>query len=770
MKSFILSLRFLEKAFGKNSLEFFRVLSGEESCEVLLLPEGGVLQCPEMCIYREQEFPKGTGEEDAGMTKKAVASEEGSPLEGFCGGGVSGLMRVFTGIFLLLGIMAFSGEASSVRDLFLARQWSEVDALLEEISGDMTALPPQDLSLVINALWLQKRYARALELIETEKGRFPGEILPYITMFQILGYERTGQGQKGLEVARKFWKAPPPDFLRYYVAYALGRLEKTAGNIPEAAAWYRIMADLGEGKSYRQPALTALLSLSGATVEDALRMLEDFPLNGEALKMLREVENPSAQVLTALGYASYAEGSYAKALEILDKALAKGAKGKAEYWRAFSLYQLKRYRESLDQWKILALRGASYAESSTRRIGICAYRGIKTPVVEALEELARKKSGGVRETALYYLMVIAHELGPVRDVSKWRDELRAAFPSGKYGVQSYWNGAWDAWKDGNMERAANELSRGLPHATGVSWPPRFLYWIARTQDILKRPDKAERFRKQLGSLYPLSYYSFLIFPEGSKPVKDELPRELQSSPSLLEEWGFLQYARLSLAKSSKASDRFRAARIALWDGDVRGAYLLANTFSGTVQALEYLPREVLEMLYPRAYEGDVLRESERFGVSPNFVWAVMRQESGYDAGATSYVGAMGLMQLMPATGKEVARQLKLENPRFYDAGTNILLGTSYLASRMKTFDQNVPKAAAAYNAGAGAVRKWEDAGKEQEEWIEDIPYLETNDYVRRVMGNYAVYRMLYGEEAAQKSEEALLQNPLSEDEEDRGPQ
>jgi soluble lytic murein transglycosylase len=706
------------------------------------------------------------------MRNSKVISERGSPLEGVTEGKGFSLRRILGGIFLLaifMGALGLPGEASSMKDLFLARQWGEVDLLLEEVSGDFSELSPQELSLAINALWLQKRYGDALKLIEEGKERFPREVLPYVTMFQILGYERTGQGSRGAAVAREFWKIPPPEFLRYYVAYALGRLERSLGNIPEAATWYRIMADLGEGKSHRQPALTALLALPGATTEDALKMLEDFPLNDKALKMLREVENPSAKVLTALGYAAYAQGSYTKALEIFDKALAKGARGKAEYWRAFSLYQLKRYKESLDQWKVLALRGASYSQSSTRRIGICAYRGIKTPVVEVLEELVEKKSGGIQETALYYLMVIAHELGPSHKVSLWRDKLRASFPSGKYGVQSYWNGAWDAWKKGNMERAANELSRGLPHATGTAWPPRFLYWIARTQDILKRPDKAERFRKQLGALYPLSYYSFLIFPEGSKPVKDELPQTLQSSPSLLEEWGFFQYARLSLAKSSKASDRLRAARIALWDGDVRGAYLLANTFRGVVQTLDYLPREVLEMLYPRAYEKDVLRESERYGVSPNFVWGVMRQESGYDAGATSYVGAMGLMQLMPATGKEVARQLKLEDPKFYHAGTNIHLGTYYLSSRMKLFSQNMPKAAAAYNAGAGAVRKWEDPEKDLEEWIEDIPYLETNDYVRRVMGNYAVYRMLYGEASPGTSKETPSEAPLPEDQEDRGP-
>ncbi|HPJ24557.1 MAG TPA: transglycosylase SLT domain-containing protein [Synergistaceae bacterium] len=679
-------------------------------------------------------------------------------------------MLILAGLACLMGGFVPSLEASTMQDFFLARKWAEIDALLMQVSPDVTSLPPRELSLGVNALWLQKRYAEALELIEAGKKTFPEEIRPYCSMFQILGYERTGERAKALEEARAFWKTPPPEFLRYYVAYALGRLERVSGNNAEAAKWYRIMADLGETKSYRHPALAALLALPGAKAEDALRMLDDFPLNREALKILEEVEKPSARILTALGYAAYAEGSYHKALKLFDRALEAGARGRAEYWRAFSLYQLKRYEEALDQWRVIALRGASYGASSTRRIGICAYRGVKTPAVEALEELAEKKDGALRETALYYLMVIAHELGPSRNFPKWRDELRKSFPSGKFGMQSYWNGAWDAWKEGNLERAANELSRGLPHATGTSWPPRFLYWIARTQDILKRPDKAERFRKQLGSLYPLSYYSFLVFPEGSKPIKKELPRVLQSSPSLLEEWGFIQYARLSLAKSSKASDRFRAARIALWDGDVRGAYLLANTFSGVVRTLEYLPREVLEMLYPRAYEKDVLRESERFGISPNYVWAVMRQESGYDAEATSYVGAMGLMQLMPATGRDVARRLEVENPRFYDPATNILLGTSYLASRMRLF-KSFPKAAAAYNAGAGAVRKWEDRGKDQEEWIEEIPYLETNDYVHRVMGNYAVYRMLYGEEASPKEEEVepLSADALPEDEEDRGP-
>mgnify|MGYP000930048802 FL=1 len=126
------------------------------------------------------------------------------------------------------------------------------------------------------------------------------------------------------------------------------------------------------------------------------------------------------------------------------------------------------------------------------------------------------------------------------------------------------------------------------------------------------------------------------------------------------------------------------------------------------------------------------------------IWSVMKQESAFDADVNSWIGAIGLMQLMPATGKEEAKLLGMEKVDLWQPETNILLGASHLGRLQKRF-RRLEWAIAAYNAGGGAVGRWIKEGEERpfDEWMEDIPYNETRNYVRKVMGNLFVYRMLY---------------------------
>ncbi|WP_407649564.1 lytic transglycosylase domain-containing protein [Aminithiophilus ramosus] len=155
---------------------------------------------------------------------------------------------------------------------------------------------------------------------------------------------------------------------------------------------------------------------------------------------------------------------------------------------------------------------------------------------------------------------------------------------------------------------------------------------------------------------------------------------------------------------------------------------------------------MLRLLYPRPYGKQVREAASRYGVDPFLVWSVMRQESAFDPEATSWVGAMGLMQLMPATAKEEARLLGVESDRFYDVGVNITLGTGHLA-RLLRRHHRLDWAVAAYNGGSGNVNRWLKGNEEapQERWIEEIGFDETSDYARRVLANLALYRSLYAE-------------------------
>lgn len=150
------------------------------------------------------------------------------------------------------------------------------------------------------------------------------------------------------------------------------------------------------------------------------------------------------------------------------------------------------------------------------------------------------------------------------------------------------------------------------------------------------------------------------------------------------------------------------------------------------------------VLYPLRY-GDLIRQSAaRFGVDPALVASVIHAESRFRPRAISPRGARGLMQVMPETGAWLAQRLQLEKfalEKLFDPVTNISLGTFYLSELAHEFGGDRVLVLAAYNGGRQNVKRWL-AGKKTLA-IDDIPFLETRTYVRRVLRAYRWYRLLY---------------------------
>ena len=146
--------------------------------------------------------------------------------------------------------------------------------------------------------------------------------------------------------------------------------------------------------------------------------------------------------------------------------------------------------------------------------------------------------------------------------------------------------------------------------------------------------------------------------------------------------------------------------------------------------------------FPLPYREQVLARADASGVDAAYVYGLIRQESRFVTDARSHAGASGLMQVMPATARSVARRLGMAfTPRMLDdLETNLTLGTGYLRQVLDDFDGSAALAAAAYNAGPGRPRRWRD-GPEVETaiWAESIPFGETRDYVKKVLSNAAYY-------------------------------
>lgn len=157
--------------------------------------------------------------------------------------------------------------------------------------------------------------------------------------------------------------------------------------------------------------------------------------------------------------------------------------------------------------------------------------------------------------------------------------------------------------------------------------------------------------------------------------------------------------------------------------------------------------KIMLYLYPIKYEEYVYKYSEELNIDPMLTFAIIKTESNFDANIESKSGAIGLMQLMDKTAQEQAEKLKIEYTKemLYDPEINLKLGLNYFNMLFDYFNQNYVLAFAAYNAGLGNVQKWIKEGiiKEDGSDIENIPFKETNMYVRKIIRNYEIYKDLY---------------------------
>lgn len=170
-----------------------------------------------------------------------------------------------------------------------------------------------------------------------------------------------------------------------------------------------------------------------------------------------------------------------------------------------------------------------------------------------------------------------------------------------------------------------------------------------------------------------------------------------------------------------------------------------NYFAMDIPAL---PRSYWEALFPRPYWADLKRYSTQNELDPFLVASLIRQESEFNAGAVSHKNAVGLMQLLPGTGKKVAKEEKLRHfsaNQLFTPGVNLQLGTRYFRTMVDKFG-SFEYALAAYNAGSDRVEDWLSAGnyRDPQEFVESIPFTETREYVQAILRNASVYRQLYG--------------------------
>ncbi len=330
------------------------------------------------------------------------------------------------------------------------------------------------------------------------------------------------------------------------------------------------------------------------------------------------------------------------------------------------------------------------------------------------------------------------------------------------------------WSDDTLAWGVRALLRGAPPAE--RWPqvvrlvgwmsttelrdPAWAYWRARAvQGSAKRgPDgDAQRAdaRLQLEAMAgTTNFYAKLAtedlgrtpgLPPTPAPLNDAEHAAAHGHPGLqrallLVNLGLRDEARREWNFSLRGMDDralMAAARLAC---DRQDWQLCINTAERTRNEVD------VRLRYPMPFANDITSAARAQGLEPALVFGLIRQETRFMPQLKSVVGASGLMQVMPATARYVAKKIDLpwDNPALIsDPATNLKLGTAYLRMVLDDLGGSQAMAAAAYNAGPGRPRRWREGPTlETAIWAENIPFNETRDYVKKVLSNAAVYSAL----------------------------
>ncbi|MEO6212035.1 MAG: transglycosylase SLT domain-containing protein [Vicinamibacterales bacterium] len=591
--------------------------------------------------------------------------------------------------------------------------------------------------------------------------------------------------------ARKTFKrlldTSPPGALAIAAALAAGEAADAAG---DSAAAARLYAPLAADKlAVSEDVLVrlgraALTSGDRRTAADAyVRLYYEFPLTaggaaaGPVLESLKDL-------ITRTGYAAdigrgqmmFGARRYAEAKAVfggIRSALAGDDRELADLRVAECDVQLKNYSTALD-----GLR--PYLESASRRAEarffyLSAIRELNDHaqyVALARALIADFPDSSWAEEALNNLgthYILTNDDAAAAETFR---DIFANYPNGQYSERAAWKYGWWSYKHDHYAETIRVFESAAAAFPRSNYRPSYVYWAARSHGKIGAASHASARMRIVYADYGNSYYGRLagghLRRAGLLPVRDAVravstPVTAVAAPALPTEATIRMLLASGLYDDALSELRYAQrvwgsspvidATIA-WTyhqkGELRRAITLMRRAYPQHLAADgrTLPPEILQVIYPLAYWDSIRRESARMGLDPYLVAALIGQESTFDPQIKSPANAWGLMQVVPATGRRLARNLEIRNfttERLTDPELNIRLGTYYFAQLIQQFGGTY-YALASYNAGENRVVRWraERPGLDEDEFIDDIPFPETQNYVKRILGTAEDYRLLYG--------------------------
>jgi soluble lytic murein transglycosylase-like protein len=600
----------------------------------------------------------------------------------------------------------------------------------------------------------------------------------------------------------------PPSPLTEIALFALAELAWTQHDAALALAWI----ERGRARGLA-PAEMARLDTLAWSIGRSLGDVDVETLAAKRLLVLAPLEASRLEVAAPLAARGQDWRTLLTADELLDRAaalldvdvpqgalttleaIAPAARGNS--WRAVQARALVASQRGLEALAVLdgatratgdeaarleLLRAAASDEATTTRRGRAVLSEVERVRLNSLElaSLGRAADAALspelQRRALTALFAELESEDRFEEAIVVLRRLVALDRDSTLGARALWERGFREYRGGNYSGAIGYWSELTALFPRLSYSRPAAYWSARSHQALGERDRARQGYLDLSRSGTRDFYARqaerqltaitgaagALSPEVSAPPAAETEREAWPvDPALarvrelsdlgLDALAAIEMEQLAPDADARAVDALRGLLLSR-QGDPRASLReLRKAFPRLGTAWQAsVPREALELYYPRPFDERVRRSAQSQGLPGSLVFGIVHQESGFDPSAKSRSGARGLMQIMPATGRDLAKRLSLpySTDRLFDPDYSLHLGTTYFRQLLGQFDGNVELALAGYNGGPGRIgRLWRAHGPDRgvDLFLEELSIEESRNYVKRILVLAESYRSLYSD-------------------------
>lgn len=640
-----------------------------------------------------------------------------------------------------------------------------------------------------HAYLLDKRYAEAIA--DFHLARQAGaELADYADFLAARANHEAGHEEAAEALLRGFSGRYPESI---FVAEAPEVEAGTLLAMNDAAGAQRVLAAAAETDAANRPGYLLaqgqaafMLDQTQRAVSIYKRLLVGYPLSQEAetarekLTAMGAEASLSTAELRSLGDAYYNAGRYAAACEQY-RALARQPKlddaSRTGFAVAAAACDLKLKRLTRAEAEALA---DTPDENGARRLYLLMQLARNRDDLDEQQRIVLRMESSFPKSpwlaeALYSsgnMYLLRHEFAAAAGYYSY---LAAHFPTSKNASVAHWRAGWLSYRQGLYTDAALLFDEQIQLYPNTAETVAALYWRGRLYETREhKPAQAAANYQAVLRAYPHSFYAQMARQRlaalgtmqaaaepqlnrfqtpAAPPLAESFPADSPhlAKARLLANAGLNGYIAQEIAADPDSSSwgALAEAQIYAASGEnFRAVRALKKALPyATRTPIQSIPLTYWRILFPEPWWETIKAESAKNNLDPYLVASLIRQESEFNSTAVSRANAYGLMQLLPAVGKSLAREQGIphfESSRLLDPSTNIRLGTRNLRKTLDHFGGVTEYALAAYNAGNERVSDWQARGPYQgiDEFVESIPFTETREYVENIMRDTEIYKAI----------------------------